>query len=492
MGSHGALRLRPSTGSAPPSSQGTTSTQRGVLSARAGLAATSVGCLRYSNVLLPVQPRVDRAPLKPASFPHLKVRDRAPVRFPLLSLAPANMISLDTARRPAGAPVRSVTHRVEIEHPALEKTLLGDAASEPLWQTLFSPATRAKKGERAPLADPRRQTHHGRMHHSVVDSSLDWGAAGNIEVEDLTDSRHTLPPVQVEPPRRRWLWQAVEGVFLSRAFSGALALVMATLFVSTLDVPWNGWFARQIVKIQGPIDTVMAHLSRPIRERAAFFIVDDFTNGVDHWVNNASLEVDPAGWLTVQEGLALHGGTQSLESYRFDFDAKIQSKAVGWVVRAPDTRNYYAYKLNQTGSRKSPIYSLSRYSMIDGIRGAITQNIDVPAHLTRAGDFNRVSVRVVGDQMTTLINGWGVDFWRDAEIKRGGVGLLADKGESALIRKMTVSGNDDTWGMILYGTMESVRSVQSLFSGESSTPAAIMFHRPGASGPQILHLRGAE
>jgi len=164
--------------------------------------------------------------------------------------------------------------------------------------------------------------------------------------------------------------------------------------------------------------------------------------------------------------------------YAVDFDAKIQSRAVGWVVRAPDTKNFYEFKLFQGGSEANPTYSLARYSMLDGVKTLVAEGIEAPAHLVKSDDFNRISMRVVGANVTTLINGWGVDHWRDGQLKRGGVGLIADAGESALIRQMTVSGNDDTWGLILYGAIESMHSVQEFFGG-GEAPAAILFYRPG-------------
>ena len=66
--------------------------------------------------------------------------------------------------------------------------------------------------------------------------------------------------------------------------------------------------------------------------------------------------------------------------------------------------------------------------------------------------------------MTTLVNGWGVDHWRDSRLERGGIGFLGENGESSLISRVTVSGNDDTWGLILYGTIETIRSVRETVS----------------------------
>jgi hypothetical protein len=74
-----------------------------------------------------------------------------------------------------------------------------------------------------------------------------------------------------------------------------------------------------------------------------------------------------------------------------------------------------------------------------------------------------------------MINGFGVDYWQDSHYNRGGVGLFADGGESALVRRMTVSGNDDSWGLFLYGTIETLRSVRERVSPNA---AMMLFPSP--------------
>jgi hypothetical protein len=261
------------------------------------------------------------------------------------------------------------------------------------------------------------------------------------------------------------LWQSIEAFFLSRGFSQVVAACVVVLFVSTLDVPWRRWFVNQMIRAKQPLTAFMDDLSRPIRERSAFFIMDDFTTGLEHWANNGSLALGDNGLVTVKNGVALHQGTMNLESYRLDFEAKIESKAVGWVVRARDTNNLYAFKLIESGGR-SHGYDLLRYAVVDGAKQILdkTSRISVPKNLVAGNGFNRISVRVHDDQITTLVNGWGVDFWRDNRFERGGVGLLADKGESSIVQKMSISGNEDTWGLILYGTLETIQSVRNTFT----------------------------
>ncbi len=297
----------------------------------------------------------------------------------------------------------------------------------------------------------------------IVES--DHGAQEEPELDDdpFYDSPLNLRDYATSPSRRSW--RAMRRLLSSRRFSQAMATAVLLLFVSTLDVPWRDWFSSEMQAAREAVEKAVATVTRPIKERAAFFIVEDFQKGADGWVNPTAIRVEQPGMISV-DGLALHGETLNLESYRLDFIAKIQSKALGWVVRAHDTDNYYAFKLVESGKRSARSYHLERYTVVGGNREGSSDSprIPVPSNLTQTGDFNRVSVRVRDQQITTLINGYGVDFFRDSQLPRGGVGFLSDKGEEALVSRVTVSGNEDTWGLLLYGTLETVRSIHDTIS----------------------------
>ena len=259
--------------------------------------------------------------------------------------------------------------------------------------------------------------------------------------------------------------QGIKQLFFGRRFSQAMVAIMLAVFASTLDVPWRAWFSDHVEQTRDRIEVAINSVTQPIRERAAFFIVDDFERGADAWLSEGSMTFDPGGLLRVS-GLALREDTLNLASYRLDFDAKIEKGAVGWVVRAQDMKNYYAFKLVETKRRSNSLFELQRYAVIDGVKTAEAARvaIPVPGHLPNADDFNRISVRVRDSQMTTLVNGWGVDHWRDSRLERGGIGFLGENGETSLISRVTVSGNDDTWGLFLYGTIETIRSVRETVS----------------------------
>lgn len=350
--------------------------------------------------------------------------------------------------------------------------------SEPLWHALLSPGAGGRNRILAPATPQPMSTISAKTSRNTA---MDWGQAGDIDL-GLSDSKTTLPPIAEETPRRVWFWQAVEGLFLSKQFSRVVAVAMVMLFATTINVPWSQWTKASLERATQPIATAMRELSTPMRERAAFFIVDDFSDGLESWEGSNALQVDPAGWATLTRGFSVLSSTSELQDYRLDFETKIQNGAMGWTVRTADDSNYYRFKLNMEGSSSAPRFSLVRQAVVDGVRERFSQPIEIPSHLAKADDFNGVSVRLVGDQITTLINGWGVDHWQDDHLPQGGVGLLADAGESALVRSVSVTGNDDTWGLLLYGAVESMHTVEDFLGMGDESPAAVMlFYQPGRS-----------
>ena len=297
----------------------------------------------------------------------------------------------------------------------------------------------------------------------IVESDNGGAEQPELDGDPFYDAPINFRDYASTPAKRSW--RTMRRIFSSRRFSQAMATAVLLLFISTLDVPWHGWFSSGIQDAREKLARAVNTATRPIKERAAFFMVEDFQKGIDSWVNSSAISVEQPGVISV-EGLALHAETLNLASYRLDFIGKIQSKAMGWVVRAEDEDNYYAFKLVETGKRAERSYHLERYTVVSGDRKSFSDSlqIPVPSRLAQPDDFNRISVRVRDQQITTLINGYGVDFFRDSQLPRGGVGFLSDRGEKALFSRVTVSGNEDTWGLILYGTLETVRSIRETIS----------------------------
>ena len=116
-----------------------------------------------------------------------------------------------------------------------------------------------------------------------------------------------MPDPKEEPSRRIRPWQYIEIILSNRRVVQALAATVAFVLVSSLHGPWRDWLGGQLEQAKAPLVAAMNAVSHPIRERAAFFIVDDFSAGVADWSSTgSSVIVTPSGWLSVKEGLALH------------------------------------------------------------------------------------------------------------------------------------------------------------------------------------------
>lgn len=283
--------------------------------------------------------------------------------------------------------------------------------------------------------------------------SADWEIDSPLHYRRINDSRPSTVAFLRETLRDR------------RASQAAFAAIVLIL-VATFDVPWS-----RLLDLKSAVEekfvAVVNTLSRPIEERAAFFIADDFQNDVEQWLSRGASSLAEGSVARVPpDSMFLRQDTLELGSYRVDFDTKIQSGGVGWAVRAANFENFYGFKLVESRTRRRSAFHMERFIQTAGSKLASGQpyRIDLPQDLARSGAFNRVSVRVRGEHITTLINGFGVDYWQDSQFSRGGVGLFADGGEEALIRRMTVSGNDDSWGLFLYGTIETLRSVRERVS----------------------------
>ena len=211
--------------------------------------------------------------------------------------------------------------------------------------------------------------------------------------------------------------------------------------------------------------SAVGKVSRPVRERAAFRYQENFEGDFNNWSNPSALAAAAPGTVRVR-GLALHNKTTGLRNYEMNLSARIEKRSIGWVVRAAQSENYYAFKLSPSkgpagssgsGSRG---FDLVHYPVVGGRTPAPSlwesAQVKIPAV---KNEFLNISVRVYEEQMMTVVNGFGVDTWRHAQFKTGGVGLLAEKGESFLVKSLSVSGNEDFLGLFLREAEETIRTV---------------------------------
>src|ERR1039458_1475505 len=235
---------------------------------------------------------------------------------------------------------------------------------------------------------------------------------------------------------------------------------------------------------EGPIEKI----SRAIQSRAAAELSDTF-RGMEAW--GAAAAALPAGWSRHPDGyigtgqLALYHPSLNFTDYRLEFFGEIESKGIGWAVRASDPNNYYGmkFKIIEPGLRQ--VLAAVHYPVVGGNRG---ERVETPLNVMI---HNRtpyhVAVEVKGNRVTTSIEGEEVDSWTDDSLKVGGVGFFSDAGESAHLYWMKITKNQDWLGRVCAYLSGNAGSTETgdLWRGDS-VPAQTPRPSPRPSADAIL------
>jgi hypothetical protein len=256
--------------------------------------------------------------------------------------------------------------------------------------------------------------------------------------------------------------ESIGRLLASRRFMQFAGIVILLIFLNGAGISWAAMSAKVVDRVSAPFKAVAENLRQPVRERSAFFICEDYDNGFENLVAGDS-SLNEMGVMQVN-GFSLHPNTMNLTSYRMDFDFRISSGTLGWVVRAADKENYYGFKLTRKDSRGSENYQLRRYTVLGGEAFPIpVEERSIPGSFLKAG-FNTISVRLRRDRINTFVNGNGVDHWTDSHFDRGGVGFFASANDVAVLRQVSITGNEDVLGLILFGTVETLQSIREFVS----------------------------
>jgi len=186
---------------------------------------------------------------------------------------------------------------------------------------------------------------------------------------------------------------------------------------------------------------------KTIAQRAGVDVVDDFRSGLDAWTLGSGGDVkwsyDKMGF--VRPGsLALFRPTIGLSDYEVDFVARIDQRAVGFVFRATGVKDYQAVKLVITRAGPLPDVHVIHYSVVNGRE---TARSDKPLPMQLAPDsFFEVHMEVRGNDFTLMVQDKMADFWSDSRLKTGGVGFFCGRGESARVRRVEVTHQNDALG----------------------------------------------
>lgn len=160
----------------------------------------------------------------------------------------------------------------------------------------------------------------------------------------------------------------------------------------------------------------------------------------------APIPMAPAGWrgapaedatgLSAGRRFSLYRTAAPMTDYIVEFQGRVITNSLGWVVRAADGKNYYALRLElaKTGPLQEAV--LVRFAVVNGEQGA-EKRLAVPAVIK--DKTMKVRVDVAGPRITTYVDGRAVDFWNDTRLQSGTFGFMNDREGRAEIKSVRVS-----------------------------------------------------
>ena len=122
--------------------------------------------------------------------------------------------------------------------------------------------------------------------------------------------------------------------------------------------------------------------------------------------------------------LTLYRPSVGMSDYQLQFVGQIESKALGWVFRESDTKNYYGMKI---ANIRPGAMAIAHFAVVEGRQSSDSEKpVGIDA---RPGAAYRVKLDVSGPRFTLYIEGEPVDFWTDNRLKTGAVGFMNERDE---------------------------------------------------------------
>jgi hypothetical protein len=158
-------------------------------------------------------------------------------------------------------------------------------------------------------------------------------------------------------------------------------------------------------------------------------------------VAGSALPSGDAGWIAdwgAEQGvrrsrqISILRSSQTLTDYRIEMQGQIETKAIGWIFRAADPKNFYVTKLEIVKPGLEPTIALVRFAIVDGEEQVHAQ-LPLPMKFRRDTMF-KIRFDAVGNHFTTYVQDEKVDDWTDDRVKTGGVGLYSERGEVATLK----------------------------------------------------------
>ncbi len=263
-------------------------------------------------------------------------------------------------------------------------------------------------------------------------ADFDWTEAFQARVPAEGRFRLTLPRLNM---RRVLLVAAVVPILVAVAFLFRRQPAVPT--VATVNLP-----AKKSAQWLGGLRHMVA-------ARAGILLFEDFRSGIDDWVGRGGATgtwiFDETGFVQPHR-LALYRPSLEMSNYKVEFLGELDRKALSWVFRAQDFRNYHAAKLMIARPGPLPTLVLRHYIVIAGQE---MQQKEIAVPLTIRGNLLfQVRMEAVGSGFSVSIGDRLVAHWTDSRLPSGGIGFFSGKGENSRIRWVRIEHQYDVLGRI--------------------------------------------
>jgi hypothetical protein len=147
----------------------------------------------------------------------------------------------------------------------------------------------------------------------------------------------------------------------------------------------------------------------------------------------------PGGWIDdwanaakSRRHISLLSGSAKLSDYRLEFEAQIESKAIGWIFRGLNPRNYYVTKLEVVTPGLEPTVALVHFAVVDG---QDEDRVVVPLPMkVRVDTTYKIRFEAFGNHFTTWVQDQKIADWTDSRFGSGGVGFFSERDEKAAMQ----------------------------------------------------------
>jgi len=143
---------------------------------------------------------------------------------------------------------------------------------------------------------------------------------------------------------------------------------------------------------------------------------------IDDWANAAKS----------RRHISVLSGSAKLSDYRLEFQAQIETKAIGWIFRGLNPRNYYVTKLEVVTPGLEPTVALVHFAVVDG---QDENRVVVPLPMkVRIDTTYKIRFEAFGNRFTTWIQDQKIAEWTDSRFGSGGVGFFSERDEKAAMQ----------------------------------------------------------